>query len=109
MLNKIFLIAKNILPIFIMILLIPVIKNDYWLTIIYIIIIAASLIIKYEAKDLLFLAFGFIMMTLSEIFFLNTGVETFNRISFLNIMPFWLPFLWAYTFVVMKRSIKILN
>lgn len=109
MLNKIFLIIKNVLPIFLMVLLIPIFQNDYWLTIIYIIIIAVSLTIKHEPNDLLFLIFGFIIMTLSEFLFLNTGVETFNRISFLNIMPLWLPFLWGYAFVIIKRCIKIIN
>ncbi len=92
-----------------MISLIPLINNDYLLTFIYIIIIILSLLIKYEVKDFLFLIFGIFIMIISEAFFISTGVETFNRQTLFNLMPLWLPFLWGYTFVVMKRIINILN
>jgi|SRR3989344_1038464 len=102
-------IIVNILPIILMLLLIPLVINDYFLTLIYIIIIILSLIIKYEKKDLLFLITGFVAMLIGEYFFIKTGVETFNRNSLFNLMPLWLPFLWAYTFVTIKRVINILK
>jgi hypothetical protein len=92
-----------------MLALIPLIKNDYLLTLFYLIIILVSLLIKYEKKDIIFLTFGLIAMFLGEVFFLKTNVETFNRNSLFNIMPLWLPFLWAYVFVIIKRSINILK
>ena len=103
---KIFL---NIIPIILMLILIPLIKNDYLLTLIYIVIILVSFKIKYEKKDVLFLAFGFFVMIIGEYFFIKTGVETFNRNSLFNLMPLWLPFLWAYVFVIIKRVINILK
>ena len=48
-------------------------------------------------------------MILSEAFFISTGVETFTRTSLLGIMPLWLPVLWGYAFVAIKRAILILD
>lgn len=107
--DKILQIFYNAIPIIIMIFLIPFFYNDYVLTGIYILIIIISFIIKYEQKDYLFFIFGFIIMIISEYFFISTGVETFIRNSLFGLMPLWLPVLWAYVFVAMKRSIIILN
>ncbi len=99
----------NAVPILLMIGLIPFVNNDYLLTLIYVIIAAFSLFIKREPKDFMFLIFGFFVMMVSEYLFISTGVETFNRRSLFNSMPLWLPFLWAYGFVVIKRYIVILQ
>ena len=48
-------------------------------------------------------------MIVSEYLFISTGVETFNRNSLFGLMPLWLPFLWGYAFVVMKRVIVVLD
>ena len=99
----------NAIPILIMIGLIPAIRNDYLLTLLYIVIIAISLFTKHESKDFLFLVFGFCLMIISEYLFISTGVETFNRNSLFGLMPLWLPFLWSYGFVAIKRSVNILS
>ena len=99
----------NALPILIMIALIPLVQNDYVLTGIYLVIIAVSLSIKYTENDFLVLCFGFVIMIVFEYIFISTGVETFIRNSLFNLMPLWLPFLWAYGFVAMKHAIKILD
>lgn len=99
----------NVILIIVMIGLIPLVKNDYWLALIYAVIIIVSLAIKYEKGEYIFLFFGFFAMTISEYFFINTGVETFNRNSLFGLMPIWLPLLWGYGFVVMKRVIKIVE
>ena len=92
-----------------MIGLIPIISNDYILTIVYAVIILIAFLIKHERNDLAILLFGFIIMILSECLFISTGVESFLRNSLFGLMPLWLPFLWAYGFVAIKRSIEILN
>ena len=107
--NKFLKILVNLIPIILMLILIPLTKNDYLLSLIYIIIIALSFMIKYEKKDYLFLILGLIVMLVGEFFFIKTNVETFNRNTLFNMMPLWLPFLWAYVFVAMKRIIRILN
>lgn len=107
--NKALKIFINIIPVILMIGLIPVIRNDYWLTAVYVLIIAISFFIKYEKKEYIFLLFGFFTMIISEYFFVSTGVETFNRNSLFGLMPIWLPSLWGYGFVVIKRAINILN
>ena len=68
-----------------------------------------SFSIKKEKNDLPLFVFGFLFMTISESLFISTGVEKFQRISFLGIMPVWLPFLWAYGFVAIKRAVGILD
>jgi hypothetical protein len=107
--DKIISIFLNTVPIILMIALISVFKNDYILTGIYILIIAVSFVIKYQKKDYLFFIFGFVIITISEYFFVSTGVETFVRNGLFGLMPLWLPFLWAYAFVVIKRAIIILD
>lgn len=84
------------------------IKNDYTITIIYLGIIVTSISAKRERADLLILAVGFLGTLIGEYLFISTGIETFNRISFLGIMPLWLPFLWSYIFLAMKRIFWIL-
>ena len=48
-------------------------------------------------------------MILSEMIFISTGVEIFVRNTLFGLMPLWLPFLWGYGFVAIKRGIKILE
>jgi len=98
----------NALPIVIMIGLIPLIGSDYTLAGVYVLIIAVSLWIRHEPLDATAFVAGLIVMTISEYFFLQTGVETFSRNSLFGIMPLWLPVLWAYGFVVIKRATMIL-
>ena len=109
MLKKILPIGFYSLPILVMIGLIPLILNDYVLTIMYGLLIVALLSFKSERNDIIALIFGFAGITISEYFFVSTGVETFLRTSLFGIMPLWLPFLWAYTFVTIKRSLRILD
>lgn len=104
--KKIFL---NTIPVILMILLIPFVTNDYLLAFFYILIISISFFINYEKKDYVFFIFGFLIMIISEYFFIMTGVEAFNRKSLFGVMPLWLPLLWAYAFVAMKRAIRILD
>jgi hypothetical protein len=107
--RKIFPVALNTVPIFIMLGLIPIVQNDYFLTAIYILIIAIALAIRYERNDVVALIFGLLAMTLSEYGFISTGVETFRRNSLWGLMPLWLPLLWTYGFVTIKRSVTIIN
>src|SRR3989344_3825594 len=107
--NNVLKIIYNIIPILLMIMLIPIIKNDFLLATLYVIIITISFLIKYEEDDNFFFVFGFIAMTIAEFIFVSTNVEIFYRNSLFGIMPFWLPFLWAYSFVAMKRGINTLK
>lgn len=107
--KKVLLIALNLIPIVIMVVSIPLFTNDLLLTALYVLIIVTALMSWRKRGDVTALLFGFVVMTVSEYFFIMTGVETFNRTSFLGVMPLWLPFLWGYGFVVMKRAVKILD
>lgn len=99
-------VALITLPVFFMIALVPFVRNDFILAGLYIFIIGISAI-RYTRKDLLFLVFGFFMLLITEYFFLLTGVEVFERRSLLGVMPVWLPLLWAYIFVCIKRSVLL--
>lgn len=99
----------NAIPILVMIGLIPIVRNDYLMTIVYAVIIIIALFIKYEKNDLSILLFGFVIMIVSESIFVSTGVETFVRNSLFGLMPIWLPFIWGYGFVAIKRGVQILD
>ena len=86
-----------------MIVLIPFIKNDISLTGIYIVLIAGFLIAKNEKADILFLLVGLFGLMGGEYLFISMGVETFSRKTLLGVMPLWLPFLWVFIFLSMKR------
>ena len=107
--DKVLQIFLTAIPIILMVAFIPIFKNDYILTGIYVLIIAVSFFIKYEKKDYIFFIFGLIAMTVSEYYLISTGVETFTRNSLFGLMPLWLPVLWAYSLVAMKRAIIILD
>jgi hypothetical protein len=92
-----------------MVILISVFKNDYILTAVYILLIIILFFIKREKNEFLIFVFGFFAMIFAEYIFIETGVEIFLRNSFLGIMPLWLPFLWGYGFVVIKRCSYLLD
>lgn len=102
-------IILNALPILVMIGLIPLVANDYLLAFLYLLVIVIALTIKRTPLDLTALIAGAVLMTIAEYLFVSTGVETFTRNSLFGVMPLWLPILWAYGFVAMKRIVYILG
>lgn len=102
-------ISLNAIPILVMIGLIPFVANDYLLAALYVVIIIIALSIKRTPLDLTALIVGAILMTFAEYLFVRTGVETFTRNSLFGIMPLWLPILWAYGFVAIKRIVYIMG
>lgn len=107
--KKVFGIIIESFPVLLMVGLIPLTPNDYVLTGMYIAVIFISLVFKRERNDVLIFAFGFFIMTVFEYLFVSTGVEIFRRNSLFGLMPLWLPFLWGYGFIAIKRAIKILE
>lgn len=103
------LIALNVLPVALMIALIPLIQNDYLLTLAYAAVIAVSLSIKTCRRDFTAFFFGLIALTASEYFFVKTGAEVFTRRTLFGAMPIWLPVLWAYSFIAIKRVLAALD
>ena len=101
-------IALNALPILLMIGLIPLVTNDYLLSVLFVLIIIVSLAIHRTPLDLTALILGAVLMTPAEYLFVSTGVETFTRNTLFGVMPLWLPILWAYGFVAIKRITYIL-
>lgn len=109
MIHNIYKIILNAIPVLVMIGLIPLVGDDYILTAVYAAIIVIALVIKKERNDLVVLVFGFFIMIVSEYLFISTGVETFRRTSLFGLMPLWLPFLWSYGFIAIKRSVVVLE
>jgi hypothetical protein len=105
--TKLFLTA---FPVMLMVALIPVVSNDYVLTLLYSIIII--FLLSRKSRPLLYVCifvFGFFCMLFFEYIFISTGVETFIRTSLFGIMPLWLPFLWGYGFVAIADGVTILK
>lgn len=92
-----------------MIGLIPFVQDDVLLSFMYIAIIAVSLIMKHEKDDFAVFVFGFVALLISEYFFVSTGVETFNRRTLFGVMPLWLPILWGYGFIAIRRGVGALT
>lgn len=97
-----------LVPVVLMIGLIPYVPNDQLLALLYLLIIGIALAYRREKHDWLALGIGLVAMTISEYFFISTGVETFTRQSLFGVMPLWLPLLWGYGFVAIKRIIALL-
>ena len=98
-----------ILPIVVMIGLIPLVRSDVALALVYLAFSCVALCRKGTKNDLLFFLFGTIGLFFSEWFFISTGVEVFMRHSLLGLMPLWLPLLWGYAFIVMGRALTVLS
>ena len=99
----------NAIPVLLMIGLIPFVLDDGTLAAVYCAIIVIAFCVERTRHDWPVFIFGFFAMMLFEFFFVNTGAERFNRNSLFGVMPIWLPFLWAYGFVAIGRSIRILT
>jgi hypothetical protein len=99
----------NALPILGMIGLIPLIQDDYFLALIDLVIVIISLSVHYERRDISVFIFGLIVMIVCEYLFVSTGVETFDRHILFGLMPLWLPILWGYGFIGIKRGVKIIE
>ena len=96
------------LPVVVLIGLIPFVQNDFALAVIYSCSIVVLYFVKHEQNDFFALVFGLIGITISEYFFVSTGVETFVRNSLFGVMPLWLPLLWAYAFLTIKRCLVMI-
>ncbi len=95
-------IIQGVIPIFLMIWLIQLITNDYLILLAYIIIILIALKIHYEKNEYRLLLAGIIFMFIMEYLFVSTGIEIFTSQTLIN-MPIWLPVLWGYSFIAIKR------
>ena len=96
-------------PVMIMVAMVPVISDDWQLLGVYTILLVLTLLLGHNKRDLIFFLFGFFLLALSELFFISTGVEVFQRDILLLGMPIWLPMLWGYAFIMMHRGVTLLE
>jgi hypothetical protein len=104
-----FKLLHSVWPALPLILLIPVVKNDFVLTAIYIVVAFLYMLGHRMKHDWLVYTIGVFSITIFQSIFIMTGVETFNRATLFGIMPLWLPFLWAFAFLLMRRGIKVID
>lgn len=102
-------IFQNAIPVLVMLGLIYLVPNDFVLTGIYVALITIVLVCSYEKLDFTALILGIVIMTCGELLFIGSGVEVFTRQSLFGVMPLWLPILWGYCFVAIKRAVNILK
>lgn len=107
--KKVWRIAAEAVPVLLMLSLIYVVSNDYLLAGLYVVIITISLLARYKLLDITALFLGMVIMTIGEVIFVSSGVEVFQSRSLFGVMPIWLPILWGYGFVAIKRAVKILG
>jgi len=96
------------LPLLAMIGLIPFIQDGKLLTALFVLPALLYFIKNPTKKNYLVYTIGLVAMTLFDSIFLTTGVETFKDTTLFSIMPLWLPFLWAYSFLVIKDSLLLI-
>ena len=109
---KILLVSRvltSMLPVVVMIALIPLVRNDIVLAVIYTLFILVTLAIRQDRKDLVLLGVGLVIPTIGEILFVATGAEVFTRDVLIFGIPLWLPLLWGYVFVMMRRGVAALE
>jgi hypothetical protein len=102
-------IVASLLVVAFMVALIPFIKNDYILSLVYLVVICASFLFRYERGEIILVIVGATIMFIFELLFISTGVETFNRTTLMGKMPVWLPILWGFGFVHIKRVVGALG
>lgn len=106
LLRKVIVIVVSIL---LMVALIPYITSDFGLGMIYISVAAATFLLSKDKKEVLFFVLGFLLLTFAEIWFVSMGVETFNRETLFFGIPLWLPILWGYVFIMIRRGVHALD
>lgn len=109
MVSRIRKVILEALPIALMLAIVYVIQDELIISALFVFIIAVAFLVRYEKLDATALVLGVVIMTLSEIAFVGTGIETFRDTTLFGVMPVWLPLLWGYAFVAIKRSAFILR
>ncbi|RJQ13775.1 hypothetical protein C4553_02730 [Candidatus Parcubacteria bacterium] len=102
--NLYFQIFKQLIPVFFGLLFGSFLwQNNLLLTLVFVGIIAAMLLIEHYPGDIIALLLGIIMGFIIEIIGTSVvGYQSFTNPDFLGI-PMWLPFAWGYALMVMKR------
>ena len=100
---------NGIVALVIMIGLIPTMTDDLWLTGTYVLIAALSIWFDYQRGDVSIFIIGGAALLVSEYFFISSGVEVFVRHSLFGVMLVWLPVLWGFAFVVIRRCLTVIE
>jgi hypothetical protein len=105
--NKLTKTLKELIPIFIIIFFLFFFRTEIVITILAILGITLTFIIRYHKKEYLVLIFGITIGLIFEFignFWLG---QNWPEASFFTI-PIWLPLTWGYGFVIIRRIGNIL-
>lgn len=95
-------ILKQLLPVFILLILFLFIKNEFLIAFLIILTMAIAFKIEYHKKEIYVVLFGLTLGILLELFgSLVLGFQYWKNT--LLVMPVWLPLAWGYGFVVIRR------
>lgn len=107
--KKVITVLLEAFPVLLMLSLLYLVKDEHLLFWLFVLIAAVSLLVRYKPLDLTALFLGMVIMTIGEVIFVSSGVEVFESRSLFGLMPLWLPVLWGYGFVAIKRVTKMLK
>ncbi len=100
-------IALEIIPTIIMLLMLIFIKSEIGLTILALLVITATFMIKYQKKEVYVFLFGAIIGIILELIGNFLLGQSWPQASFFTI-PIWLPLTWGYGFVLIRRIGEII-
>ena len=83
-------------------------KNTFALAALFVLFSVLALWVWHEKTDLCSYVLGAVLGSVAEIICIYVGAWTYTVPSVLGI-PFWLPFLWGLTVLLMRRQVLILS
>jgi len=105
--NKLTTILKELIPLGVIIIFLFFFRTEIAITLLAILGIVLTFIIRYHKKEYLVLLFGLIIGVIFELignFWLG---QNWPEASFFSI-PIWLPVTWGYGFIIIRRIGNIL-
>ena len=100
--NKVKKILSELLPVFILLVLLLFFRSEIAITCLVILSILITFKIKYYKKEIYVFLFGSIMGILFELIGNFLLGQSWGEASFFTI-PIWLPLTWGYGFVLIRR------
>ena len=94
----------QLIPLFIVFIIMIFVNSEILYTILIILLIIASFLIKYYPGEWKILVLGFLLAIIFEVVFglISYRLQHWEQDSLFGV-PYWLPFLWAYGFVYIRR------
>ena len=82
--------------------------NNLILTLLILAVIIVSLLVNFQKHEVWIMIIGTPIIMIIEYLLVRSGAESFSNPVVFG-LPIWLPFIWAYGLVVMKRIAMFLS